>query len=214
MRPAVFGEPLRAHPPEIGLGAAPGDARLVDDQHATDCDEKCDGEQHGLDGSRPPRRDCVDRPKSGRSRLCGYAHLRQVRGRQRSRFAFVRGLTRGMIGHAAQAIPGPPAAAALRRPGVPQISGDVSAHGAICDWRCRLRPGGTSEQRVLRPGGRGEALSAVLGRQGGSRGHARPWRFLRRGLPGRAAAAHGNGERRHADGSLANPEARHDSDAA
>ena len=54
MRRAVFGEPLRAHPPEIGLVGTPGSARPVDEQRATDCDENCDGEQHGLDaaGSR------------------------------------------------------------------------------------------------------------------------------------------------------------------
>ena len=54
MRRAVFGEPLRAHPPEIGLVGAPGSARPVDDQRATDCDENRNGEQHGLEaaGSR------------------------------------------------------------------------------------------------------------------------------------------------------------------
>ena len=51
MRRAVFGDPLRAHPPEIALGATPGNSRLVDDQRGTDCDESCDGEPHGRDAS-------------------------------------------------------------------------------------------------------------------------------------------------------------------
>jgi hypothetical protein len=53
MRRAVFGEPLLAHPPKIGWIDAPGSARFVDEQHATDCDEKCDSEQHGLEAPGP-----------------------------------------------------------------------------------------------------------------------------------------------------------------
>ena len=45
---AVFGEPLRAHRPEIGLVGAPGNARPIDHQRDTDCDENHDGQQHGL----------------------------------------------------------------------------------------------------------------------------------------------------------------------
>ena len=61
MRRAVFGEPLRAHPPEIGLVGAPGSARPVDDQRATACDENRNGEQHGLEaaGSRAAIRTIV-----------------------------------------------------------------------------------------------------------------------------------------------------------
>ena len=47
MRCAVLGEPLRGHPPEIGLGR-PGNARPVNHQYDTDCDEKSDGQPHGL----------------------------------------------------------------------------------------------------------------------------------------------------------------------
>ena len=75
MRRAVFGEPLRAHPAEIGPVNAPGNTRLLDQQRATDGDENGDGvEQHGDAAGSSPR-DWFDRPRSGRSRLCCYAHL-------------------------------------------------------------------------------------------------------------------------------------------
>jgi hypothetical protein len=55
MRRAVFGEPLRAHPPKIGWIDAPDNTRPVEHQRATGCDENGDSEQHGLDaaGTRP-----------------------------------------------------------------------------------------------------------------------------------------------------------------
>ena len=51
MRRAVFGEPLRAHPPKIGGVDAPGNTHLVKHQRATGCEENCDSEQHGLDAT-------------------------------------------------------------------------------------------------------------------------------------------------------------------
>ena len=74
MRRAVFGEPLCAHPPEIGLGAVPGNARVVDDQRGTDGDEKRDGEQHGRDaaGTRAVMASIIpDRA----ARVCAVLHI-------------------------------------------------------------------------------------------------------------------------------------------
>jgi hypothetical protein len=51
MRRAVFGQPMRAQPPEIGWIDVPGNMRLVEHQRATGCDENCDGEHHGLDAA-------------------------------------------------------------------------------------------------------------------------------------------------------------------
>jgi hypothetical protein len=79
MRRSVFGDPLRAHPPEISLGVAPGNAGLVDDHRGTECDEHCDSEQHGRMREPRPPVILVDRPGSRRSRLCGSAHLHQIR---------------------------------------------------------------------------------------------------------------------------------------
>lgn len=73
MRRAVFGEPLRAHPPEIGLVGAPGNARLVDHQRDTDCDENRDGQQHGLGpaGTRAVIASIVPDPAA---RVCAVVH--------------------------------------------------------------------------------------------------------------------------------------------
>jgi hypothetical protein len=51
IRRAMFGEPLRAHPPKIGGIDAPASAHLVKHHRATGGDENCDGEQHGLDAA-------------------------------------------------------------------------------------------------------------------------------------------------------------------
>jgi hypothetical protein len=73
MRRAVFGEPLRAHPPEIGSVGAPGNARLVDHQRDTDCDENRDGQQHGLGppGTRAVITSIVPDPAA---RVCAVVH--------------------------------------------------------------------------------------------------------------------------------------------
>jgi CRP/FNR family transcriptional regulator, cyclic AMP receptor protein len=78
MRRAVFGEPLLAHPPEIGLVDTPGNMRLVEDQRATCCDENCQSEQHGLDAVAFAVIPSIV-PDEGRSRLSRYAHLHKVR---------------------------------------------------------------------------------------------------------------------------------------
>jgi hypothetical protein len=62
MRRAVFGEPLLAHPPKIGLIDAPGNTRLVEHHRATGCDENCESEQHGLDAAGDSPMDGFDRP--------------------------------------------------------------------------------------------------------------------------------------------------------
>jgi hypothetical protein len=48
MRRAVFGEPLRAHPPEIGWTNAPGNTHLVEHQRHAGYDENSDCEEHGF----------------------------------------------------------------------------------------------------------------------------------------------------------------------
>ena len=75
--------------------------------------------------------------------------------------------------HVAKTVKAPATPPAFDLAGVPQIRGGVSAYRAICAWRRRLRPGGTGEQRGLRPGGRiklsvlssagKEAVVAMLG---------------------------------------------------
>ena len=97
MRRPVFGEPLRAHPPEVGSLRAPGHARLVDDQRATDGDENHDGEQHGGGRDGQGRRDCPDGPRSRRSRLCASAQARKSEGVRRYRPHVFPRPSRGMI---------------------------------------------------------------------------------------------------------------------
>jgi hypothetical protein len=74
MRRAVFGEPLRAHPPEIGWVDAPGNTRLVEDQRDTGCDENCDGDQHDLDAAGTPTVIASIVPDRA-ARVCAVMHI-------------------------------------------------------------------------------------------------------------------------------------------
>jgi len=51
MRRAEFGEPLRAHPPEIGWIDAPAITRPVEHQRANRGNENGDDVEHGLDAA-------------------------------------------------------------------------------------------------------------------------------------------------------------------
>ena len=115
----MFDEPLLAHPAETGSVYPAWHPHSPDNDDRGQHDDGADDEQHMvlaeirlLSAYRDPRLftdGC----------LCACAHRELVNAvaprdsRQRYRFAFVRGLNRGMIGHAAQDIPGPPAVGAL-----------------------------------------------------------------------------------------------------
>ena len=75
MRRAVFGEPLRAHPPEIGWTNAPGNTQPGEHQRHTGYDENSACEQHGLEaaGTRPVMASIIpDRA----ALVCAVMHIR------------------------------------------------------------------------------------------------------------------------------------------
>ena len=79
MRRAVFGEPLRAHPPEIGWIDAPAITRFVEHQRAKRGNENGDDVEHGLGAAatRPvPAAIVPDRAAI----VCAVMHIRGMIG--------------------------------------------------------------------------------------------------------------------------------------